>query len=63
MRASPTGDYVSPWLAMWTPNIVLTVIGLLGLLRVSRESGHTRGGDFQEVLDGIKHLLPPPVGG
>jgi lipopolysaccharide export system permease protein len=49
--------FVSPWVAMWTPNIVLTVIGLLGLVRVSRESGSTRGGDFQEVLDGIRHLF------
>jgi LPS export ABC transporter permease LptG len=48
---------VSPWVAMWTPNIVLTVLGLIGLVRVSRESGSTRGGDFQEVIDGIKHLL------
>jgi hypothetical protein len=29
---------------------------VLGLLRVNRESGSTRGGDFQEVLDGIRHL-------
>ncbi len=49
--------FVSPWAAMWTPNIVLTVIGLIGLVRVSRESGSTRGGDFQEVLDGIRHLF------
>ena len=48
---------VSPWLAMWTPNIVLTVLGVLGLVRVSRESGSTRGGDFQEILDGVRHLL------
>jgi len=48
---------VSPWVAMWTPNIVLTLLGLIGLVRVSRESGSTRGGDFQEVVDGIKHLL------
>jgi LPS export ABC transporter permease LptG len=50
---------VSPWVAMWTPNILLTVVGVLGLIKVSRESGSTRGGDFQEVLDGIKHLLLP----
>jgi LPS export ABC transporter permease LptG len=49
--------HLSPWVAMWTPNILLTVIGLLGLLKVSRESGTTRGGDFQELLDGLKHLL------
>src|SRR3954447_22273127 len=48
---------VSPWVAMWTPNIVLTVLGILGLVRVSRESGSTRGGDFQEILDGVRHLL------
>ncbi len=47
---------VSPWLAMWSPNIVLTIIGLIGLVRVSRESGSTRGGDFQEVLDGFRHM-------
>jgi lipopolysaccharide export system permease protein len=49
--------HVSPWLAMWSPNIVLTILGVLGLVRVSRESGSTRGGDFQEVLDGIRHLV------
>jgi lipopolysaccharide export system permease protein len=49
--------FVSPWEAMWTPNILLTLVGLLGLVRVSRESGSTRGGDFQEVLDGIRHLF------
>jgi lipopolysaccharide export system permease protein len=50
---------MSPWLAMWLPNIVLTLIGLIGLYRVSRESGSTRGGDFQEVLDGLRHLVRP----
>jgi len=59
---------MSPWLSMWLPNIVLTVLGLIGLLRVSRESGSTRGGDFQEVLDGVRHLIrrlrrrPAPTG-
>jgi lipopolysaccharide export system permease protein len=49
--------HVEPWVAMWTPNIVLTIVGIMGLLRVSRESGTTRGGDFQEVLDSIRHLM------
>ncbi len=48
--------FVTPWAAMWTPNIVLTVVGVLGLLRVNRESGSTRGGDFQEVMDAVRHL-------
>jgi lipopolysaccharide export system permease protein len=47
---------VTPWAAMWSPNIILTIVGVLGLVHVARESGSTRGGDFQEVLDGIRHL-------
>ena len=49
--------HVAPWIAMWTPNIALTILGILGLIRVSRESGTTRGGDFQEILDGLEHLF------
>ncbi len=48
--------HISPWLAMWSPNIVLTILGILGLLWVSRESGSTRGGDFREMLEGLAHL-------
>jgi lipopolysaccharide export system permease protein len=48
---------IRPWEAMWAPNIVLTVLGLIGLVLVSRESGSTRGGDFQEITDGIRHLF------
>jgi lipopolysaccharide export system permease protein len=47
---------MSPWLAMWMPNIILTALGIIGLILVSRESGSTRGGDWQEVVEGIKHL-------
>jgi lipopolysaccharide export system permease protein len=47
--------FVTPWQAMWSPNIILTIVGVIGLIRVSRESGSTRGGDFQEVADAIRH--------
>ncbi|MBA3497527.1 MAG: LptF/LptG family permease [Gemmatimonadales bacterium] len=49
--------FVTPWQAMWAPNILLTVVGLIGLVRVSRESGSTRGGDFQELIDAGRHLF------
>jgi len=49
--------FVAPWLSMWAPNIILTFFGVIGLIRVSRESGSTRGGDFQEVLDGLRHIV------
>jgi lipopolysaccharide export system permease protein len=44
-------DIVHPWMAMWAPNIIFAVLGLLGILRVSRESGSTRGGDLAELWD------------
>ena len=47
---------MSPWLAMWMPNIVLTTLGIVGLIFVSRESGSTRGGDWEEVLEGFRHF-------
>ena len=43
--------YLPPWISMWAPNILLSVLGLVGLLVVSREMGSTRGGDVQEILD------------
>jgi LPS export ABC transporter permease LptG len=49
--------FLSPWVAMWTPNILLTALGLMGLVKVSRESGSTRGGDFHELIDGVRNLL------
>jgi lipopolysaccharide export system permease protein len=49
--------HLAPWFAMWAPNIVLTVLGLLGVLWVSRQSGSTRGGDLREVLEGLAHLV------
>jgi lipopolysaccharide export system permease protein len=48
---------MEPWLSMWLPNIILTILGLIGLVRVSRESGTTRGGDFQEMVDAVRHLF------
>ena len=48
--------HMSPWLAMWMPNIILTVLGSIGLILVSRQSGSTRGGDFQEVSEALRHL-------
>lgn len=49
--------HIQPWIAMWGPNIVLTVLGVLGLFWVSRESGSTRGGDFREMAEGLAHLV------
>jgi lipopolysaccharide export system permease protein len=43
--------YMSPALAMWFPNGVVFIAGLLGLLRVNKEFGSTRGGDLSDLAD------------
>jgi len=41
---------ISPVMAMWGPNIVMAVLGIIGLYRVNRESGSTRGGDVADLV-------------
>ena len=36
--------YLQPALAMWSPNIVLGILAIFGLIGVSREYGSARGG-------------------
>jgi lipopolysaccharide export system permease protein len=42
---------ISAPLAMWLPNVVVVVAGILGLVRVNREFGSTRGGDLRDLGD------------
>jgi hypothetical protein len=35
----------------------MTVVGILGLILVNRQPGLNRGGDFRELLDGIRFAL------
>jgi lipopolysaccharide export system permease protein len=44
---------VSPWVAMWSSNLIVTVAGIWGLAVVNREPGSNRGGDFQSWFDGM----------
>jgi len=42
---------IDPAFAMWLPNLIVLVLGLLGLLRVNKEFGSTRGGDLSDLAD------------
>ena len=42
---------------MWWPNIILMIAGLIGLVRVNRETGSTRGGDLADIMEGLKRRL------
>src|SRR5437762_964156 len=42
---------VSPFVAMWIPNLLFVVVGLVGLWLVRREGGGARGGDVADLRD------------
>lgn len=48
---------IPPALVMWLPNMIFTLLGLLGLLRVNKELGSTRGGDAAEILDLVRRQV------
>jgi len=48
---------LAPAVVMWAPNVVFTLVGLGMLLRVNRELGSTRGGDFAELADLVRRRL------
>ena len=51
---------VPPGIAMWSTNVVLGIVGIWGLVRVSRESGSTRGGDLAELFSTLATTVARP---
>jgi lipopolysaccharide export system permease protein len=48
---------MTPFWAMWAANIILTLVGLLLLWRMGRETATTRGGDIADLLDTLRGVL------
>jgi lipopolysaccharide export system permease protein len=48
---------VPPFWAMWTTNVILTVIGVVLLVRMGRDSTSNRGGDWGDRVDAAKALF------
>ena len=46
---------VPPFVSMWIANAVFGLLALVLLARMGKESGSSRGGDFQEVLDNLRY--------
>ena len=42
---------VTPFLAMWTPNLIFGTAGLIGLWRIRKPGNAPHGGDWSDVLD------------
>ena len=50
-------DIVPPFVAMWAANSLLTIVGVLLLSRMGRETSTTRGGDFREMLEIVRNFF------
>jgi lipopolysaccharide export system permease protein len=48
---------VSPFLAMWAPNLLFGVVGLAGLWAMRRASPTARGGDWSDLRDALVGLI------
>jgi lipopolysaccharide export system permease protein len=53
---------LSPFLAMWTPNLIFSLVGLIGLWVVRSEGSPTRGGDWSDVRELLVGWLRPGKG-
>jgi lipopolysaccharide export system permease protein len=49
---------VSPFLAMWGPNLIFGTAGVAGLWLVRREGATARGGDWADLRDALLGRLP-----
>ncbi len=52
--------YAPPGLAMFSPNIILGTIALVGLVLVHRGGGSSRGGEFPDLLRPFRRLRVEP---
>ena len=48
---------LDPVIAMWMANVLFTIIGIIGLIRVQRVGGSARGGDAGELFDTIRSWI------
>jgi lipopolysaccharide export system permease protein len=55
---------IPPFWAMWGTNVILTIVGLILLLRMGREENSGRGGNWQDRWDRVRERVGrrrPPV--
>ena len=52
---------ISPWAAMWAPNILFFFIAIWGLSRIGKEAATTRGGGWDDMWHSLKSLATAPI--
>ena len=48
---------LTPFVAMWTPNLLFAAVGLVGLWRIRRPGNSPHGGDWSDVLEPIRRVI------
>ena len=48
---------LTPFWAMWVANVIMTIVGIILLVRMGREGATSRGGDLTEFLDAIRTTM------
>jgi lipopolysaccharide export system permease protein len=63
-------NVLPPSVAMWAANILLTIVGIILLSQMGRETATTRGGGLAELIEAVRHAFrreraprPAPVEG
>jgi lipopolysaccharide export system permease protein len=51
---------LTPFWAMWSANILFTLVSILLLARMGRETATARGGDLSELVEAFKGMLARP---
>ena len=49
--------FLTPFWAMWAANVILTLVGILLMVRMGREGATSRGGDLTEFMEGLRTNL------
>jgi lipopolysaccharide export system permease protein len=56
-EALANAEFISPFWAMWSANLVMLVAGIVLTLRMNHQSAATRGGDWGELRGSVANAL------
>jgi len=51
---------VSPFLAMWTPNLIFAAAGVFGLWRIRKPGNAPHGGDWSDLVEALRRVVSWP---
>lgn len=52
-------NIITPFWAMWAPNVLFALLGVTMLYREGRQSATARGGGWEEFQEAVRHALRP----